>query len=67
MGRPMLYPVALSSEQEQTLKSMTSKGSGKARVMTRARILLLACQQQADLKISGDYSAGVVVGGEKVE
>ena len=59
MGRPMLYPVALSSEQEQTLKSMTSKGRGKARVMTRARILLLASQQQADLRISESLGISV--------
>ena len=52
MGRPIQYAVVLSAEQEQYLKSLTSKGSGKARVMTRARILLLSHQGTADLEIS---------------
>ena len=52
MGRPILYPVVLSANQEQYLKAITSKGSGKARVMTRARILLLSHQGTADLDIS---------------
>ncbi|WP_135230849.1 helix-turn-helix domain-containing protein [Deinococcus fonticola] len=52
MGRPIQYAVVLSAEQAQYLKTITSKGSGKARVMTRARILLLSHQGSADLEIS---------------
>ena len=51
MSRPLRYPVTLSAEQEQTLHGMTMKGSGKARVMTRARILLLAHRQVTDSAI----------------
>jgi transposase len=52
MSRPLRYPVKLSAEQEQTLHAITTTGSGKARVMTRARILLMAHRQIADLAIS---------------
>jgi hypothetical protein len=51
MSRPLRYPVELSSEQEQALKALVTKGSSKARVMTRARILLLAHRQVTDSDI----------------
>lgn len=51
MSRPLRYPVALSPEQERTLQGMTMKGSGKARVMTRARILLMAHRGVSDSEI----------------
>ena len=52
MSRPLRYVVQLSAEQEQTLKTMVSKGSSKARVMTRARILLMTHRQMSDSDIS---------------
>ena len=52
MSRPLRYVVQLSAEQEQTLKAMVSKGSSKARVMTRARILLMTHRQMSDSDIS---------------
>ena len=51
MSHPLRYKVELSVEQQQTLKAITTKGSHKARVMTRARILLMAHQQLTDLAI----------------
>jgi putative transposase len=51
MPRPLLYKVELSPEQEQTLKAITTKGTHKARVMTRAQILLMAHRQLGDLAI----------------
>lgn len=51
MRRPLRYKVELSLEQEQTLKTLVTTGSGKARVMTRARILLMTHRQMADSEI----------------
>jgi len=51
MSRPLRYKVELSPEQERTLNAITTKGSSKARVMTRARILLMAHRQMADSDI----------------
>jgi len=51
MSCRLRYKVELSSEQQQTLKAITTTGSRKARVMTRARILLMAHRQMADLDI----------------
>lgn len=51
MSRALRYPVQLSAAQEQTLKGITAKGSSKARVMTRARILLMAHRQISDSAI----------------
>ncbi|WP_169389554.1 helix-turn-helix domain-containing protein, partial [Deinococcus aquatilis] len=52
MPRSLRYKVELSPEQEQSLKAITTKGSHKARVMTRAQILLMAHRQLGDLAIS---------------
>ncbi|GGO36798.1 helix-turn-helix domain-containing protein [Deinococcus humi] len=51
MSRPLRYKVELSEEQEQTLKTLVTTESGKARVMTRACILLMTHQQMADSDI----------------
>ncbi|PTA66313.1 helix-turn-helix domain-containing protein [Deinococcus arcticus] len=59
MSRPLRYVVQLSGEQEQTLKAMVSRGSGKARVMTRARILLMTHRQISDSDISGALEISV--------
>jgi transposase len=59
MGRRLRYVVQLSGEQERTLKAMVSKGSSKARVMTRARILLMAHRQTSDADISGALGISV--------
>ena len=59
MSRPLRYPVQLSAEQEQTLKGITGKGSSKARVMTRARILLMAHRQMSDSDISSALGISV--------
>lgn len=52
MPRPLRYKVELSSEQEHSLKAMTTKGSHRARVITRAQILLMAHRQLGDLAIN---------------
>ena len=49
----------LSAEQEQSLKGMTSKGSSKARVMTRARILLMTHRQMSDADIKNALGISV--------
>ena len=59
MSRPQRYPVALSAEQERTLQGMTMRGSGKARVMTRARILLLSHRGIADSEIKAALGISV--------
>lgn len=51
MSRLLRYPVVLSAEQQQTLKGITTTGSRKARVMTRARILLMAHRGVTDSDI----------------
>ena len=51
MSGSLRYPVVLSAEQEHTLRGMTSRGSGKARVMTRARILLMVHRGVTDSDI----------------
>ncbi len=52
MGRPKLYPVKLNNQQRQHLKNLTKKGHAKARVMTRARILLLASEDREDKEVA---------------
>lgn len=59
MGQRIRFAVELSPEQELFLKGITSKGSGKARVMTRARILLLAHQKVIDAEISKSLGISV--------
>lgn len=48
MGRRKQFVVALSDEERSQLTEMTRKGVISARVMTRARLLLLADQQLKD-------------------
>jgi transposase len=45
------YNVRLSDKDKQLLKTLTHKGVAKARIITRARILLLADQQKTDATI----------------
>lgn len=52
MGRPKLYPVKLTNQQHQQLKDLTRKGKTKARVTTRARILLLASENREDKEVA---------------
>ena len=47
-----LYSVQLSSAQRLQLEQLISTGSHKARVLARARTLLLANQNRADLEIA---------------
>ena len=42
MPRPKQHPVSLNDEEHSQLKALIRKGEGNARVLTRARILLLA-------------------------
>lgn len=62
MGRQKQFVVNLSIEERQTLTDMTKKGKLSARVMTRARLLLLADEQLHDRVISErlDISKGTV-------
>lgn len=48
MGRQKQYMVQLSTDERQSLTDMTKKGVLSARVMTRARLLLLANEQVYD-------------------
>jgi hypothetical protein len=43
-----LYKVTLTSEERQQLSALANKGKGVARRLTRARILLLADENQAE-------------------
>ena len=52
MGRPKQFVVLLSEEERQQLKDMTRKGVISARVMTRARVLLLSDQQLKDREVA---------------
>ncbi len=45
------YKVTLTSKDKQALQAITHKGTVKARIVTRARILLLADQQKTDATI----------------
>lgn len=56
------YSVALSREEEQQLKQVIGKGVAKARVITRARILLLANKngmQRTDRQIADTLHLGI--------
>ncbi len=52
MPRPQQYRVQLSEEQRSYLESLLRKGEGKARMLTRARILLLSSEGKSDAFIS---------------
>src|SRR5690242_5236319 len=58
-----LYPVQLTAEQRRTLERLISTGTHKARVLARARILLLAADHRSDDEIAG----AVLVGRATVE
>ena len=52
MPRTKQYPVRLSDEQQQQLKALLSKGETNARVLTRARVLLLAHEDWFDKDVA---------------
>jgi putative transposase len=52
MGRKQLFVVHLSEEERQKLTEMTRKGVISARVMTRARLLLLSDQGLKDREVA---------------
>ncbi|WP_424952864.1 helix-turn-helix domain-containing protein [Deinococcus sp.] len=52
MGRKQLFVVRLSEEERQKLTELTRKGVISARVMTRARLLLLSDQGLKDREVA---------------
>jgi len=48
-----LYPVRLTDEQHTQLSHLIAAGTHKARVLARARVLLLAAQDRPDHEIAG--------------
>ena len=52
MPRIKQHPVRLSDEQHEQLKTLLSKGEANARVLTRARVLLLACEDWFDKDVA---------------
>ena len=52
MGQRKRFEVRLSEEQHQELEHLIRQGTGRARVMTRARILLHAHQGQHDHQVA---------------
>ena len=52
MGRTQLFTVRLTPEERQQLTDMTKKGVLSARVVTRARLLLLSDQGQKDRDVA---------------
>lgn len=48
MPRPKKYVVELSDEQRSSLLDLLKRGEAKARVLTRARILLLSAEGKTD-------------------
>jgi transposase len=52
MSRPKQHPVSLNDEQHEQLNKLLSKGEANARVLTRARILLLAHKQWFDKDVA---------------
>lgn len=59
MGRQKQFVVNLSDDERQTLTGMTRKGKVSARVMTRARLLLLADEQLHDKVIAERLAVSV--------
>jgi transposase len=47
------YRVALTDEERETIRGLLKKGTQKARVFTRARILLLSDEGKKDTEIAG--------------
>lgn len=58
MGRKKTYEVKLSEEERNHLQNLVSKGSDKARKLTRARILLKADEKWLDREISAALDVG---------
>jgi len=54
-----LYPVALTDEQRAHLEQLISTGTHKARVLARARVLLLAAQNRPDTAIAAVLALSV--------
>lgn len=52
MSRPKQHPISLNDEQHEQLNKLLSKGEANARVLTRARILLLAHKQWFDKDVA---------------
>ncbi|WP_102124990.1 helix-turn-helix domain-containing protein [Deinococcus planocerae] len=52
MGQRKRFEVRLNEEQRQELEHLVRQGTGRARVMTRARILLHADQAQHDHEVA---------------
>jgi len=50
--------ITLNEQEIERLKSIVRKGQNKARVITRARILLLCHQHKADQEIANTLSVG---------
>ena len=65
MARPKKYPVQLTEEQRSSLHELLTKGEAKARMLTRARILLLSAEGKTDdfiadaLKVAHHMTRGV--------
>lgn len=51
MGRQQKYPVKLTSEEREYLRSLTRSGKQSARVMSRAQILLWSDEGKQDKEI----------------
>jgi hypothetical protein len=47
-----IYPIQLSAEERQQLQQYVKQGKKSARAINRARILLLADEQQTDEEIT---------------
>lgn len=58
MGRKKQWVVQLSNDERQQLTNMTRKGMHSARVMTRARLLLLSDQGLLDRDVAERQSVG---------
>lgn len=52
MTKPKAHPVKLSEAQHKRLKTLVGKGEGNARVLTRARILMLAHENWFDKDVA---------------
>lgn len=52
MPRPKVYAVELTEEQRSRLLELVRKGEAKARMLTRARILLLSAEGKTDRAIA---------------
>ncbi len=60
MGRQKQFVVVLTADERQTLTDMTRKGVHSARVMTRARLLLLSDQGLKDRDVAARAGVSTV-------